>query len=424
MRPRSLLAVSALLIGANCNAHPVAEPVEQEQQCVARSAWVKGGEGRQVGNSAVLRELAKQRAVLLGEDHDNPEHHRWQLHTIAQLYAIEPNMAIGFESFPRKVQPLLDKWVAGDLDEKEFLSAVDWATIWTYDANLYMPIFAFARMNRIPMVALNVERSLVTQVGEKGWDGVPIDQREGVTTPAPPQQAYVELLADIFGQHRAAPGHGAPGHEAAPGDTPVHGTAAATAAPETPPAPDLKNPALLRFVQSQTVWDRAMAEAIYKALHKDKVRLVVGVLGAGHIMGGFGVPYQLKQLGEKRTVTALPWDGSLECDALHRAVVDYAFGVDSDFGPSDQADEKPKLGVYLEMSNNGVLIKKVVADSVAEKAQLQEGDIITRVAGKKAEKVSHVVEAVQRTAFGTWLPLLITRGTEEKEIIARFQSKP
>lgn len=413
MRPCSLVALGVFLIGANCNAQPVVEPTETEQQCVARAAWVKGG-GKQVGNTTVLRDLAKQRVVLLGEDHDNPEHHRWQLHTLAQLYAIEPDMAIGFESFPRKVQPILDRWVAGEMSEKEFLTAVDWTAIWTYDANFYMPMFAFARMNRIPMIALNVERTLVSQVGEKGWDNVPVEQREGVSTPAPAPREYVELLAEIFGQHTPAPSHGHP-----TADTPIP-----ESDPETPPTLDLKDPALLRFVQSQTVWDRAMAEAILKSLRKDRVRLVVGVLGAGHVMGGFGVPYQLAQLGEKRTATALPWDGSLECDALRRTVVDYAFGIGADFVPGEQEQEKPKLGVFLEMIDNVVVIKKVVPDSVAEKAELLAGDIVTDVAGGKVEKVSDVVEAVQRTAFGTWLPITVKRGSEQKDIVAKFAHRP
>jgi len=412
MRPRLFFALGVALVGANCNAHPVGETEQQEQQCVARSTWVKGGQGRQVANTAVMRDLAKHRAVLLGEDHDNPEHHRWQLHTIAQLYALQPSMALGFESFPRKVQPILDRWVAGELGEKEFLTAVDWSTIWTYDANFYMPIFNFARMNRIPLLALNVDRKLVSLVGEKGWDNVPVEQREGVSTPAKAPKEYLELLAEIFGQHKPGAGHGHPAADAP----------ATESDPETPPTLDLKDPALLRFVQGQTLWDRAMAEGIFTALRKKRTDLVVGVMGAGHIMGGFGVPYQLKDLGEKRTVTALAWDGSLECDALKRNVVDYAFGISPNFVPGDE-EEKPKLGVYLELGEGGVLIKKVVPDSVAEKAELKPDDIIINIAGMKVEKVADVVDAVQRTAFGTWLPLVVKRGDGQKEVVAKFEVK-
>jgi len=70
------------------------------------------------------------------------------------------------------------------------------ATVWGYDAALYMPLFQFARLNRIPMIALNVERKLVSRVGQQGWEGVPAAEREGLSDPAPPVRPIsVSLLA-------------------------------------------------------------------------------------------------------------------------------------------------------------------------------------------------------------------------------------
>ena len=92
--------------------------------------------------------------------HDNPEHHRWQLQTLAALHAVRPDMVIGFEMFPRRVQKALDQWVAGELSEAQFLAASDWNAVWSTDAKLYLPLFHFARMNRLPMVALNIDTRL------------------------------------------------------------------------------------------------------------------------------------------------------------------------------------------------------------------------------------------------------------------------
>ena len=61
----------------------------------------------------------------------------------------------------------------------------------------YMPLFQFARLNRIPMKALNVERSLVAKVGQQGWEAVPVAEREGVSDPAPASQAYQRDLARV-----------------------------------------------------------------------------------------------------------------------------------------------------------------------------------------------------------------------------------
>ena len=59
----------------------------------------------------------------------------------------------------------------GKLTAEAFLKASEWRQVWGYDAALYMPLFQFARLNRIPMIALNVERKLVSQVGQQ-WMGV------------------------------------------------------------------------------------------------------------------------------------------------------------------------------------------------------------------------------------------------------------
>ena len=129
--------------------------------------------------------VAKNAVVLLGESHTDADHHLWELHTIAALHGRGANLVIGFEAFPRRVQPVLDDWVAGKLTDDEFLKASEWRQVWGYDAALYMPIFQFARLNRIPMKALNVERNLVAKVGQQGWEAVPNSEREGVSDPAP-----------------------------------------------------------------------------------------------------------------------------------------------------------------------------------------------------------------------------------------------
>ena len=46
------------------------------------------------------------------------EIHRWQLAVATMLHALHPNIAIGFEMFPRAVQDVLDDWVAGKLSTR------------------------------------------------------------------------------------------------------------------------------------------------------------------------------------------------------------------------------------------------------------------------------------------------------------------
>ncbi|MFX5157779.1 ChaN family lipoprotein, partial [Acinetobacter baumannii] len=67
--------------------------------CVPPGAWADGT-GAAVEPVPLLRRLADAPVVLLGEQHDKADHHRWQLHTLAGLHALNPDLAVGMEMLP------------------------------------------------------------------------------------------------------------------------------------------------------------------------------------------------------------------------------------------------------------------------------------------------------------------------------------
>src|SRR5690606_12518566 len=107
----------------------------------------------------VLAEMAKRDVVLLGETHDEPDDHRWQLHTLAALYVLRPDMAIGFEALPRAAQPALERWVRGELAFEQLLEQAKWREVWNVDPELYRPLLEFARLHAVPALALNVGKA-------------------------------------------------------------------------------------------------------------------------------------------------------------------------------------------------------------------------------------------------------------------------
>jgi uncharacterized iron-regulated protein len=369
--------------------------------CPTPGAWVAVSDsGRSVrGSDAVTAELAQRRVVLLGESHDNAEHHRWQLHTIAALHARQPRLALGFEMFPRRVQPVLDQWSAGELTEEQFLARSDWASVWGHDPQLYMPIFHFARMHRIPMIALNVERSLVRRVGSEGWDAVPPAEREGVGEPASAPAPYLSFLYESYLIHLPE----------------------AQRPRRAPTEEDLRSPQFRRFVESMQVWDRAMAQAIVERLSAGQTPLVVAIMGAGHLRDGHGVPHQLRGLGIADPAVLLPWDVSEDCALLTAGVADLAFGVEH--GRAEEV-RRPRLGVTLDQGEQGVTIRDVMKGSIAESAGARAGDVIKTVAGMPVKNAGTVTAAVQRQAPGTWLPITVQRGAQSLELVARFPGKP
>jgi uncharacterized iron-regulated protein len=257
--------------------------------------WIDPSNARQIDEVRLMHEMAERQVVLLGETHTIAEIHRWQLHVATIIRFIRRNVAVGFEMFPRRVQPVLDEWVAGELDTQQFLDKVEWKNVWGYDPQLYLPLFHFCRQQRVPMLALNCNRPLVTRVGKDGWDAVPEEERDGLSPAAEATVAYREYLFGL-GLNRA------------------------------PTAPvSAMDPKLDRFIRAQQTWDRAFACNIARALVQPDPPLVIGIIGRGHLEYGHGTPYQLRDLGIASVAVLLPARDSLNEAAPINGIADAIF---------------------------------------------------------------------------------------------------
>ena len=358
--------------------------------CVKPGGWADAS-ARPVDTADLLRRAAEAPVVLLGERHDSADHHRWQLHTLVALHALNPNLAVGLEMLPRSTQPVLDRWSAGQISEAELLKDTNWQKVWGYDAKFYLPILHFARMNRLPVVALNVDRGLVSRTAREGWAAIPQADREGVGNPAPAPSSYVKRLREAMEAH----GPGESGRER-------------------------NAESFQRFVEAQSVWDRAMAERIADT-HRDTNRTVVAILGMGHLEGRDGVPFQLADLGIGNALVLLPWDPDRPCDSLDGRVADAVYGLDDTESPDTV--RRPRLGVMLESGQGGAQIRTVAEGSVAAAAGLAPGDVVVAAAGSPVRDPSDLTAVVQRQAPGTWLPLTVKRKQGTTELVAKFPAE-
>lgn len=272
-----------------------------------RAAWLNPNNGQIINQHDFMRATAQKQVVLLGEQHDLAEIHRWQMQTAVMLYAHNPKMAVGFEMFPVSKQPVLDKWVAGELTTEEFLTEVEWQKVWGFPPEIYLPLFHFCCQNKIPMVALNCYRELVTRVGKEGWDTIPENERDGLTPAAPALPGYKEFLHSMMGEQMS----------------PMGGVTE-------------------RFIRAQQTWDRAFAVNIAKTLEKYGAdTLVVGIIGQGHLQYGFGTPYQLKDLGITDVAVLLPvFDATQDAEKI-RGIADGLFRLDTVEPPADRNGQRP-----------------------------------------------------------------------------------
>lgn len=280
-----------------------------------RATWIDPQTGVELATSALMARMAAKQTVLLGETHDIAEIHRWQLQVTTCLHLLRPKMVVGFEMFPRRVQPVLDAWVAQELTTAEFIERSEWADVWGFDPAIYLPLFHFCRQQNVPMRALNCTRSLVTRVGQFGWDAIPVDERDSVTPSAPATQAYRDYLMGLMS--------GAVARDAA------------FAAPER----------FDRFVRAQQVWDRSFACAIADCLKgQDDDPLVIGIIGRGHLEYGHGTPYQLRDLGINDIGVLLPTDAQNHDANTLPGIADAIFRLAYPEPPAERRSVVRKVG--------------------------------------------------------------------------------
>jgi hypothetical protein len=260
---------------------------------------------------------------------------------------------------------------------------------------MYLPLFRFARINRIPMRALNVDQELIKAISAKGWEAVPEAQKEAVTRPAEPSQAYLDDLFEAYRLHPQV---------------------------DDKEKNDRLGPDFRHFVESQTTWDRAMAQALAEAVRSpgdaDKA-LVIGIMGSGHIRYGRGVAHQLRDLGIDSIGMLMPVSASRDCAKLD-GIADAVFAVPK--LPSS-APPPPRLGIRIEQAKDGVGIVDVVSGSLAQATGLRAGDRIVSIAGNAIAGTGEVIRAVRAQPPGTWMPMRIRRDGKEIDLVVKFPSK-
>ncbi|AFY39177.1 protein of unknown function DUF399 [[Leptolyngbya] sp. PCC 7376] len=222
-----------------------------------------------------IEPLAAADVVFLGELHDSEQDHEAQLEIIKALYERNPNLAIGMEMFQRPYQEVLNRYIAGEINEAEFVEQSEYEKLWGFPWELYAPIMRFAQENKIPVLALNAPGEVVSQVAREGLESLsaedmiyipPISELDLSNT------NYRNFVQGAFGAHGQ------------------HG-----------------NFNFDNFFAAQVIWDETMATAIAEFRTVNPETQVVVLAGQGHVIYGYGIPDRVeRRLGaELKTQTVL-----------------------------------------------------------------------------------------------------------------------
>ncbi|MGC3996823.1 MAG: ChaN family lipoprotein [Anaeromyxobacter sp.] len=213
LRPRPLpLALTALALAAGCSrpaARPGAPAAEvswasprlRDHPLVGRIWDVQGR--RFVEEAALDAALSRADLVLLGEAHDNRDHHQLQARALRALTAAGRRPALAFEMLDRDQQPAVDAALAARPPTPEGLrDAVAWdQSGWPPFAH-YRPVFEAGLSAGLPIVAANLPRGLMRRVVHEGADALPAEVRARLDQAGPlaPEQAQA-LREEMAASH-------------------------------------------------------------------------------------------------------------------------------------------------------------------------------------------------------------------------------
>lgn len=228
-------------------------------------------DGREASIPEVAAVAVKSDVTLVGESHDNKDHHDFQLDLIRSMHGSKTQLAIGMEMMQADSQRHLDDWVEGKVSEARFEQI--FAQNWSEDWPLYRPIFLYARDNRIPMVALNVPIEIVKKVSHEGFASLSPEERTGLPegTSCDLKNPQIALLRRSF---KAVGRHGENGK------------------------------VFTYFCEAQTVRNSGMAIAIKRYLSKNPQRKMVVLTGIWHAVK-YAIPTQLESLAGDLSYTVI-----------------------------------------------------------------------------------------------------------------------
>ncbi|ALI08284.1 MULTISPECIES: ChaN family lipoprotein [Pseudomonas] len=111
--------------------------------------------GQAVTPQALVERLAKAPRVVVGERHDNPDHHALQLWLLQALAGQRAQGSLLLEMLTPSQQPRVDSVRQLPALPKDLPDALAWSPGW--DWSLYGPVVEFALAQRYPLLAANLD---------------------------------------------------------------------------------------------------------------------------------------------------------------------------------------------------------------------------------------------------------------------------
>ncbi|WP_434696783.1 ChaN family lipoprotein [Pseudomonas sp. Z1-14] len=118
--------------------------------------------GQALSSHALVERLAQAPRVVVGEQHDNRDHHRLQRWLLQALAGQRAQGSLLLEMLTPQQQPKVDAVRQLPALPKDLPGALDWSSGW--DWNLYGPVVEFALPQPYPVLAANLDRTEIQRI--------------------------------------------------------------------------------------------------------------------------------------------------------------------------------------------------------------------------------------------------------------------
>ena len=160
--------------------------------------------GREISRWDMEQRAKKAAIVLLGETHDNPDHHVIQAITLKESSIDhETPPAVVFEMIGREMQPRLDKLMRlKDLNADMIFDAVRWEQSGWPDRDLYRPVMEAVLELKAPILAAGLPREMAKRASREGIAAVlSAAERQKLKLPPLPPEEMDDLVKSIVKSH-------------------------------------------------------------------------------------------------------------------------------------------------------------------------------------------------------------------------------
>lgn len=206
MRSFAELTITRLRVAGLCLMVALTVSVSQTHSQPAPPAWRSGlhvnhalvgqiwwaAESRFISRDELLGQLSAADVLLLGEKHDNPDHHTLRLELLQSLLATDRPSLLVMEMMAQTQQPAIDTLSAGNPppETDAWPQLLTWDEGWTWP--YYQPVISLALQRNARLMAGNISTDQMMQIYRS-------ESTETATLLNPGQQA--KLADEIHASH-------------------------------------------------------------------------------------------------------------------------------------------------------------------------------------------------------------------------------